>query len=129
VSVNKPFITSTPPAVDGPAVDNNKGNQVSYNGYFAWEFLDREEISNAFYAWSYYGKKRVLNIGAGFQHNPHGTLSQPVKGAFESHAITALGADIFYDEPVGNPSRDMTFTLYIVLRQHASIQYYRQNHF
>lgn len=114
VSVNKPFMTSTPPAIDGPAVDNNKGSQVSYNGYFAWEFLDKEEVSNAFYAGSYYGKKRILNIGAGFQHNPHGTLSQPAKGIFESHAITALGADIFYDAPVGNPSKDMNFTLYSV---------------
>lgn len=114
LSVNKPFMTSTPPVVNGPAVDNNKGNQVAYNGYFSWEFLDREEVSNAFYAGSYYGKKRVLNIGAGFMHNPHGTLSQPREGRFESHAITVLGADVFYDVPLGRPSKDMAFTLYSV---------------
>ena len=111
-SVNKPFMTATTPTVNGAAVDNNRGNQVAYNGYAAWEFLDKEDISNAFYAGSYYGKKRILNIGAGFLHNPHGTLSQPREGIYESHAITALGADVFYDASIGNPSRAMAFTLY-----------------
>jgi hypothetical protein len=114
VSVNKPFMTSLTPTVSGPAVDNNRGNQVSYNGYFAWQFKDSEEMPNAFYAGSYYGKKRVLNIGAGFQHNPHGTMSQPSKEEYKSHAITTLGADLFYDAPVGNPVKEMSFTLYSV---------------
>ncbi len=114
LSINKPFMTSLAPAVGGPAVDNNSGNQVAYNGYFDWQFLDREETLNAFFAGSYYGKKRIFDIGAGFQHNPHGTMTQPVKGIFESHAITTLGADLFYDAPVGNPSKEMAFTLYTV---------------
>lgn len=114
VSVNKPFMTSLAPTVGGPAVDNNKGNQVAYNSYFTWQFRDREETSNAFYAGSYYGKKKVFNIGAGFMHNPHGTMSQPVKGHYESHNITTLGADVFYDAPVGNVTKDMSLTLYSV---------------
>lgn len=112
VSINKPFVTSLNPAEGGAAVDNNRGNQVAYNGYFDWQFLDQEEIPNAFFAGSYYGKKRVFNIGAGFQHNPHGTMSQPVKGKYESHAMTTLGVDLFYDVPVGAPSKEMAFTLY-----------------
>jgi hypothetical protein len=114
VSINKPFVTALAPTVGGPAVDNNRGNQVAYNGYFAWQFRDKEEMPNAFYAGSYYGKKRILNIGAGFMHNPHGTMTQPEKGKLESHNITTLGADIFYDAPVGKPSMDMSFTLYSV---------------
>lgn len=112
VSINKPFMTSLNPAEGGAAVDNNRGNQVAYNGYFDWQFLDQEEIPNAFFAGSYYGKKRVFNIGAGFQHNPHGTMSQPVKGQYESHAITTLGVDLFYDAAIGAPSKEMAFTLY-----------------
>lgn len=115
LSINKPFLTAAIPAVGGAAVDNNRGNQLAYNGYFAWQFLDREEIPNAFYAGSYYGKRRVLNIGAGFMHNPNGTMSQPERGQFVSHDMTALGADVFYDTPVGAPEKDMSVTLYGVV--------------
>ncbi|HTN17380.1 MAG TPA: hypothetical protein VL092_06865, partial [Chitinophagaceae bacterium] len=112
VSINKPFMTSLNPVEGGPAVDNNRGNQVSFNGYFDWQFLDKEETPNAFFAGSYYGKKRVFNIGTGFLHNPHGTMSQALKGVYESHAITTFGVDLFYDAAVGNPSKEMAFTLY-----------------
>jgi len=112
VSVNKPFITSLTPAIDGPAVDNNRGSQLVYNGYFAWQFRDREETPNAFYAGSYYGKKKVFNIGLGFMQQAHGTMTQPGKGNFVSHSINTLGADVFYDVPLGNPAKDMAFTLY-----------------
>lgn len=114
LSINKPFMTSLTPAVGAAAVDNNRGNQVATQGYFAWEFRDREEIPNAFYAGSYYGSKKVLNIGAGFLRTPHGTMSQPVKDLYESHTITALGVDLFYDAPLGNRSKDMAVTIYSV---------------
>ena len=114
VSINKPFMTSFLPKTGGPAVDNNRGNQVSYNGYFSWQFKDREQTTTAFYAGSYYGKKKILNVGVGFMHNPRGTMTQPVKGQFESHNLTTLGLDVFYDMPIGNPSKEMVFTFYSV---------------
>lgn len=126
VSINKPFMTSLTPTIGGPAVDNNKGNQVSYNGYFAWQFKDREELNNAFYAGSYYGKKKVFNIGTGFLYNPRGTMTQPVKGQFETHTISTLGLDVFYDAPVGNPKKEMAFTLYSVwYRYNFGLDYLR----
>lgn len=114
VNINKPFMTSLTPTVGGPAVDNNKGNQLAYNGYFAWQFKDREELISPFYAGSYYGKKKIFNVGAGFLYNPHGTMTQPVKGQFETHTLSTLGLDVFYDAPVGNPKKEMAFTLYSV---------------
>ncbi|KIO76822.1 hypothetical protein TH53_12965 [Pedobacter lusitanus] len=114
VSVNKPFMTSAKPVVGGPAVDNNRGNAIAYNGYFDYEFLDREETPNAFFSGSYYGKKKVFNVGVGFLHAPNATMSQPVKDIYKSHAITTFGADVFFDTPVGSLSKDMSFTLYCV---------------
>lgn len=114
ISINKPFLTAATPTVGGPAVDNNKGNKVSYNGYFNYQFFDKDEISTAFLAGSYYGKKKVLNIGAGFLNSPNSTMTQPVKGVFESHPIRTFGADIFYDAPVGDRKKDMVFTFYSV---------------
>ncbi|QNK61697.1 porin [Pedobacter sp. PAMC26386] len=114
VSINKPFMTSGKPTIGGPAVDNNRGNSMSYNGYFDYQFLDGEETPNAFFAGSYYGKKKVFNVGAGFLHAPKGTMTQPSKNVYLSHAITTLGADIFFDTPVGSSSKEMSFTLYSV---------------
>jgi hypothetical protein len=114
VSINKPFLTATAPVLGGPAVDNNKGNKLSYNGYFSYQFFDKDEISSAFLAGSYYGKKRVLNIGAGFLNSPNSTMTQPEKGVFKSYPIQTYGADIFYDAPVGNRKKDMVFTFYSV---------------
>lgn len=114
VSVNKPFMTSSKPTVGGPAVDNNRGNIVSYNGYFDYQFLEKDENTTSFLTGSYYGKKKVFNIGTGFLYSPNSTMRQPVAGVFESHAITALGVDIYYDTPVGSKEKDMSLTLYSV---------------
>jgi hypothetical protein len=114
VSINKPFMTSTKPAVGGPAVDNNKGNIVSYNGYFDYQFFEKDENNTSFLTGSYYGKKKVFNIGAGFLYSPNSTMTQPTAGVFESHAIAAFGADVYFDTPLGNKEKDMSFTLYSV---------------
>lgn len=114
VSINRPFRTANTPVVNGPAVDNNSGNQLSYNGYFSYQLLDREEISNSFYAGSYYGRKKVVNIGAGFLHSPKSTVTLSEDKGLKKHAITAIGTDVFVDVPVGDPARHMAFTLYSV---------------
>ncbi|WP_343604560.1 porin [Fluviicola sp.] len=114
ISVNKPFMTSQTPVVGGPAVDNNRGNIASVNGYFSYQFLDRDEVTTPFLSASYYGKKKVLNVGAGVLYSPNSTMTQPVAGVFESHSMLSLGADVFCDLPVGKKEKDMTYTLYSV---------------
>jgi hypothetical protein len=113
VSVNKPFMTSIKPTVGGPAVDNNKGNLLSYNGYFNYQFFEKDENTTAFLAGSYYGKKKVFNIGAGFLYSPNSTMTQPTPGVFESHAIAAFGADVYLDLPIGS-KQGMSLTFYSV---------------
>jgi hypothetical protein len=126
ISINKPFRTASIPPVGEQAVDNNSGNQFSFNGYFAFQFMDKDDDATSFYAGSYYGKKKMFNIGAGILHSPKSTKTQPVAGVFKSYAITALGADIFIDLPVGSSRRDMVFTSYTVFyRYHFGPNYLR----
>ena len=120
--LNKPFATNnTPPDPDpikGPtAVDNNGNSKPGVGGYFDYQFLDQEENLLPFRVGTYVGTRKIFNIGAGFYHNQDGTLSKNVVNnieTFDKHNITLLGADVYTDMPVGNPSKRMAVTAYSV---------------
>jgi hypothetical protein len=114
VNVNKPFATSLTPAVNGPAVDNNKSGKLSFAGYFDYQFFGKDNRSGPFLVGTYLGEKKMLNIGAGFYTTKDGTLTQPSEGVFKSHDITLLGADLFLEIPVGPKGKQMSITAYSV---------------
>lgn len=114
MNIIKPFATSLTPAVNGPAVDNNKSGKLAFAGYFDYQFFDKDNRSGPFLAGTYLGEKKMLNIGAGFYTTKDGTLTQPSKGVFKSHDITLLGADIFLEIPVGVKQKQMSISAYSV---------------
>lgn len=115
LNVNKPFATNLIPLVATGAVDNNKGGKLSFGGYFDYQFFEKENRTTPFFAGSYLGEKKVLNIGAGFYSTKEGTMTQPTAGIFESHDISILGLDVFADLPVGPKDKNMAVTVYSVL--------------
>jgi len=112
ISINKPFETANIPTIGGAAVDNNRGNLLSYNGYFSYQFFDRDEITTPFLAGTYFGRKKVFNIGAGIMNSPKSLMVQPRAGQFVSNDMNATGVDVYYDVPIGNRAKDMAFTFY-----------------
>lgn len=81
----------------------DQGGGYVFNGYFNWQFLDKESNVLPYYVGTYLGAKRVLNLGAGFFYHQEGA------SYFENFTDTAatvvdpvtFSADIFYDAPLG----------------------------
>lgn len=85
------------------AAFSTKAPEMQYQGYVKWQFFDKESNLLPYSAGSYLGKKRVLNIGAGFTYqkdamwyrdpNPNApggmdTISTPLQ---------QFAVDVFYD--------------------------------
>lgn len=110
VSVNEP-INHALGSADQEELENGdvtySGRRVLGNearlvlqGYFEYNFLDKESNKLPFRAGSYLGGKKVFNIGAGFFHHSNGVVQMqndlPVGGDVNHFAI-----DSFYDAPLG----------------------------
>ena len=85
------------------AAFSTKAPEMQYQGYVKWQFFDKESNLLPYSAGSYLGKKRVLNVGAGFTYqkdamwyrdpNPNApggmdTISTPLQ---------QFAVDVFYD--------------------------------
>jgi hypothetical protein len=102
--VGKPFIVN---AASKPAFGLNKAadvpnNHLSAEGYFAFQLMDKESNSMPFVSGTYLGKKKILNIGAGFYVHPKSTQSLNENGDTVSHNKQHLAIDLFLDYPVLN---------------------------
>lgn len=81
-------------------VDLNAANW-SYQGYFEYMFFDIESDKLPYKVGSYLGKKKVLNIGAGFFFHPDGSLTYNPDSVFIQNNVSHFAFDVFYDSPVG----------------------------
>lgn len=73
-------------------------------GYFKWEFFDKENNTIPYLAGCYLGTKKMLNIGAGFIHQTAAMRQKPenISDTNRFTAMTLLNADIFVDMPLNN---------------------------
>ena len=78
----------------------NDGGYV-YAGYLNYQFLDKESDKLPYMVGSYLGKKKVFNVGAGFNLHPKGSSSLDMQGDTISHNVSLFGVDAFYDAPLG----------------------------
>ncbi len=77
-----------------------------YQGYFEWEFFDRESNKLPYKVGTYLGKKKVLNIGTGFFTHPKGSITyqagtEEQDSLLIQHNSSHFAFDVFYDSPVG----------------------------
>jgi len=102
-AVNRPFSTSRELVAGGPADYDANANSLALAGYTQWFFQDKESNLLPYTVGSYLGKKRVLNVGAGFHYNPNamGTLSMD-GSTVDEHDILAVAVDVFADQPLGD---------------------------
>lgn len=73
-----------------------------YQGFFAWNFFDQESHQTPYMTGTYLGKKRVLNLEAGFitQKNAtwRGTANNDPARTYQD--MTLWSVAVFYDAPV-----------------------------
>lgn len=107
VSAGKPFVIQTTSGSGVEPININSAfstlppNMV-YQGYFMYQFLDQESNFGPANAGSYLGKKRVFNIGAGFnyQKNAMFRYGDAVAKDTIKQDIRLFAVDAFYDAPI-----------------------------
>ncbi|WP_460504025.1 hypothetical protein, partial [Hymenobacter agri] len=128
LAVNDAFrnnISSTPATLTtGVAQYNPRSRGKVWQGYFDWEFLDKELNLVPFAVGNYLGARRVFNLGTGFLYYANGMYSRPDVAPtplpanawnipYNRHDVSVLSADLFYDAPVDTSARNQTaFTVY-----------------
>lgn len=81
-------------------------------GYFMYQFLDKESNLTPYTAGSYLGTKRVLTIGAGFINQDKAMWKLNNSGDTLYQAMQLLGIDLFYDAPINN-DKGNAISLYV----------------
>ncbi|MBL7922209.1 MAG: hypothetical protein JNJ40_17975 [Bacteroidia bacterium] len=78
---------------------SSKAPEVNYQGYFMWQFLDKEANQVPYMMGSYLGKKRVFNIGSGFQFQKDAMVyrNSAIDTTIRYTALQQIGADVFFD--------------------------------
>ena len=84
-----------------------KGNHNQFQSLIIWNFLDREPHSIAFMPGAYYGKKKVVNLEAGFITQKKATWSSPDGGmSVDYHPLTMWSVASFLDLPLNTNKGD-----------------------
>lgn len=99
-----PVTTNGQPA---PILGNNAtfattGHHKQYQGFFMWNFFDKESHITPYMTGTYLGKKKILNLEAGFisQSNALSTADPITIGAAKYHDMNLLSAAVFFDTPM-----------------------------
>jgi len=126
LSVNDAYknnITSTPATLAmGVAQFNPRARGKVYQGYFDWEFLEKEANLVPFPVGTYLGSKRVLNVGTGFLYYGDGMYVRQQAAPtplptnawsipYKTQDLSVLAADVFFDTPI-DTAQKTSFTLY-----------------
>lgn len=98
MALNQPFSSGSAP-IEGRAL-NHLNDNLATQGYFNYQFKDQESNALPFAVGTYLGAKEILNIGVGFHRHANATASLQ-NGVEKLHDIMLLGADIFYEKPLG----------------------------
>lgn len=116
VSVNDPFKTNNAGTIqEGTAQYSPRNNGKVYQGYFAYQFWEKESNVLPFAVGTYLGAKKVLNLGGGFLQNTNAMWSQTTNtnGSVDTayHNMMLWCIDLFLDLPL-NKEKGTALTAY-----------------
>lgn len=90
----------TPPPISSNATFSQKGHTKQYQGFFIYNLKDTEPHTTPYMTGTYLGKRKVLNIEAGFITQPRATwTSNGVDTSYHDMLLWSVAA--FMDMPVG----------------------------
>ena len=88
--------------------------KLQTSGYVSYQFLDQESNMLPYQIGTYLGKKKVFNVGVGFQYQPKATWSTENDGRDTVyHDMKLFSADLYYDAPL-NEEATRTISIYAV---------------
>jgi len=89
------------PALGSNATFSQIGHHKQYQGFFVWNFFDKEAHTTPYMTGTYLGKKKVFNLEAGVITQQGTTWTkQPLATDTAYHAMTLWSVAAFYDAPV-----------------------------
>jgi hypothetical protein len=105
VVLSDPFpITSNglpAPALSPNATVSQVGHHKQFQGFFMWNFFDKEAHTTPYMTGTYLGKKRVLNLEAGFITQQKATWSRETAVSDTAfHSMNLFSVALFYDAPL-----------------------------
>jgi len=103
---------STQESAYNAAYFSTKAPGLNYQGYFMWQFLEKESNQTPYMNGSYLGKKRVFNIGAGFQYQQNAMWYRTTANDTISKPLQQFGVDLFYDCYI-NKDKQNAVTAYV----------------
>lgn len=119
IVLSDPFpVTTNGQAI--PTLSNNstfaqEGHHKQYQGFFMWNFFDKESHITPYMTGTYLGKKKIFNLEAGFISQKNATETTPDNGVTkEFHNMNLLSIAAFYDAPI-NPEKGTALNAYLGL--------------
>lgn len=105
VVLSDPFPITTngqpAPVLNSNATFSQLVHTKQYQGFFMYNFFDKEAHTTPYMTGTYLGKKKILNLEAGFITQNKATWTQETAGADTVyHALNLWSAALFYDAPV-----------------------------
>ncbi|MBT1689687.1 hypothetical protein [Dawidia soli] len=92
---------SPAPAIGPAATYAQNSHHKQYQGFFMWNFFDKEAHTTPYMTGTYLGKKKVLNLEAGFITQKNAMWTSPDGGATTNYEdLTLWSAALFYDAPL-----------------------------
>lgn len=89
----------TPPALSSNATFAQQGHKKQYQGFFIYNFFDKEPHTTPYMTGTYLGKKKILNLEGGFISQANATWTK--EGTDTTyHAMNLWSAALFYDAPI-----------------------------
>ena len=123
ISASNPFpiqtalspVPTLPDNVTGIAYYSTSAPAMNYQGYFFWQFWDKEANQVPYMTGTYLGKKKVFNLGFGFSSQDHAVeFRENQSGPVIQQASRQFGVDVFYDAPI-NREKGTALTAYAAL--------------
>lgn len=74
-------------------------------GYAFWQFLDKEKSTTPYTKGTYLGKKKVFNIGAGFQYQPDAMWHMNADNDTVRTAMNNVAMDVFLELPIDSAKK------------------------
>ena len=117
VVLSDPFPVTTNgqplPVISTNASFAQEGHYKQYQGFFMWNFFDKESHITPYMTGTYLGKKKIFNLEAGFISQKNATETTPDGGITkEFHAMNLLSIAAFYDAPI-NTEKGTALNAYV----------------
>ncbi len=102
-AISKPMVYNGVP--DNPITEKAyeyPSTNLEYKAYFAWHFWEKEYFSTPYFAMTYFGEKKICNLGGGFDIYSGSIAEFDEVGNRMLKNRTLLGADFFMEYPFRN---------------------------